>query len=58
MVNAVAVAILFGLVAPDAEPVMMAVYFTEAGPSICQSTADAMNAEAKQPTDPRFYCDE
>lgn len=52
------VAILYALACPTCEPVLMAVYTTDAGQSICQSTAHAMNAEAKQPTEPRFYCDE
>lgn len=49
------VAILYALACPTCEPVLMAVYTTDAGPSICQSTAKALNAEG---TDPRFYCDE
>jgi hypothetical protein len=52
------VAILYALGCPTCEPVLMAVCTTDAGPSICQSTADAMNVQAEQATDPRFYCDE
>ena len=52
------VAILYALACPTCEPELQAVYVTDAGSSICQSTADSLNAERTLPTDPRFYCDE
>ena len=51
-------AVLFALASPTAEPVPFAVFFTDAGPAMCAAVEGEMNAQAEQPTDPRFYCDE
>lgn len=51
-------AILYALASPNAEPVPMGAYFTDAGPAICQATADSLNEQSTETTDPRFYCDE
>lgn len=51
-------AILYALASPVSEPVAMGAFFTDAGPSICQATADSLNQQSTEIDDPRFYCDE
>jgi len=56
--SAVVTAVLLAVSPGSNKPVAFAAYFTAAGPMICAQTAEALNDQRQDKTDPEFYCNE